>query len=149
MATTQCASRSSQSPGGPGIKLPASASGVTTKLTSGIATAFASGLTIETSNAGSAARGDAVWFAIRPEKIRVSASRPAPDPAGEAVNMANGEIWDIAYLGDMTVYIVKLANGQTVKASSLNAQRSVENPLGYDEDVWISFDGDAGVLLKD
>ncbi len=90
-------------------------------------------------------RGASRGFVIRPEKIRVS--REAPANAG--INSARGEMWDMAYLGDMTVYFVKLPNGQTVRASSLNAQRSVENPLGYDEDVWISFDGDAGVLLKD
>ena len=107
--------------------------------------AVAEGFKIRTPAAQGDAQGAMRGFAIRPEKIRVS--REAPATPG--VNSAKGEMWDIAYLGDMTVYIVKLANGQTVKASSLNAQRSVENPLGYDEDVWISFDGDAGVLLKD
>ena len=107
--------------------------------------AVAEGFNIRTPAGQADSQGTMRGFAIRPEKIRVS--REAPATPG--INSAKGEMWDIAYLGDMTVYIVKLANGQTVKASSLNAQRSVENPLGYDEDVWISFDGDAGVLLKD
>ena len=107
--------------------------------------AVAEGFNIRTPAGQADSQGTMRGFAIRPEKIRVS--REAPPTPG--INSAKGEMWDIAYLGDMTVYIVKLANGQTVKASSLNAQRSVENPLGYDEDVWISFDGDAGVLLKD
>ena len=107
--------------------------------------AVAEGFNIRTPAGQADSQGTMRGFAIRPEKIRVS--REAPAMPG--INSAKGEMWDIAYLGDMTVYIVKLANGQTVKASSLNAQRSVENPLGYDEDVWISFDGDAGVLLKD
>ena len=84
-------------------------------------------------------------FAIRPEKLRVSREAPA----NPGVNSARGELWDIAYLGDMTVFIARLASGQTVRASMLNSARAVENPLGYDEEVWISFDGDAGVLLKD
>jgi putrescine transport system ATP-binding protein len=107
--------------------------------------AVGEGFTIRTPASGADARGTMRGFAIRPEKIRVS--REAPADAG--INSAKGEMWDIAYLGDMTVYFVKLPNGQTVRASMLNAQRAVENPLGYDEDVWISFDGDAGVLLKD
>ncbi|MGN6549640.1 MAG: ABC transporter ATP-binding protein [Pararhizobium sp.] len=90
------------------------------------------------------AAGRKTAFAIRPEKIRVS-KRP-PD---SAVNTARGELWDIAYLGDMTVYHVKLASGKVVKASALNALRAAEEPLGYDEEVWISFAPDAGVLLKD
>ncbi len=107
--------------------------------------AVSEGFTIRTPVGSSDTQGAMRGFAIRPEKIRVS--REAPANAG--INSVKGEMWDIAYLGDMTVYIVKLPNGQTVKASSLNAQRTVENPLGYDENVWISFDGDAGVLLKD
>ena len=90
---------------------------------------------------GSALRG----FAIRPEKLRVSREPPAQP----GINSAKCELWDIAYLGDMTVFIARLESGKTVRASMLNASRGVENPLGYDEEVWISFDGDAGVLLKD
>jgi putrescine transport system ATP-binding protein len=44
---------------------------------------------------------------------------------------------------------VKLKSGKVVKASALNAVRAVEEPLGYDEEVWISFDPDAGVILRD
>ena len=47
-ATRPCAACSNREPTKPGSTAPASASGVTTKLTSGIATAFASGLTIDT-----------------------------------------------------------------------------------------------------
>ncbi|MCQ2005292.1 ABC transporter ATP-binding protein [Rhizobium sp. NRK18] len=84
-------------------------------------------------------------FAVRPEKIRVS--RNMPETPG--INSAEGEMWDIAYLGDVTVFHVKLKNGKVVKATSLNAQREVQNPLGYDDQVWISFDQNAGVVLRD
>jgi putrescine transport system ATP-binding protein len=107
--------------------------------------AVAENFTIRTAATGSSAAGGTRGFAIRPEKIRVTR---AP-PANAGVNSAKGELWDIAYLGDMTVFIAKLESGQTVRAAMLNAAREVENPLGYDEEVWISFDGDAGVLLKD
>jgi putrescine transport system ATP-binding protein len=107
--------------------------------------AVAENFTIKTAATGSSAAGGTRGFAIRPEKIRVTR---AP-PANAGVNSAKGELWDIAYLGDMTVFIAKLESGQTVRAAMLNAAREVENPLGYDEEVWISFDGDAGVLLKD
>ena len=49
----------------------------------------------------------------------------------------------------MTVFHVKLKSGKVVKASSLNAQRAVDDPFTYDQEVWISFAEDAGVLLKD
>ncbi|MBB2685542.1 UNVERIFIED_ORG: putrescine transport system ATP-binding protein [Rhizobium etli] len=104
-----------------------------------------SGFTIRIAATDAPAIGSMAGFAIRPEKIRVSRAAPA----NAAVNAAKGEIWDIGYLGDMTVFHIKLASGQFVRASLLNAQRSVEDPFTYDQDVWVSFDEDAGVLLKD
>jgi putrescine transport system ATP-binding protein len=101
--------------------------------------------TLRTATSDMPAVGSRSGFAIRPEKLRVTRNAPA----NAAANAAQGEIWDIAYLGDMTVFHVKLKGGQVVKASSLNAVRAVEDPFGYDQDVWVSFDENAGVLLKD
>jgi len=100
-------------------------------------------LTIRTENAGAATAGASVSFAIRPEKIKVTSRKPAEADA----NAAQGEIYDIAYLGDMTVYHVKLDDGQVVKASSLNAARVSEDPLSWNDRAWISFRPDAGVVL--
>ncbi len=107
--------------------------------------AVAEGSAIRVASSSVPAEGSKVGFAIRPEKLRLSRTAPA----NPAVNAAPGVVWDIGYLGDMTVFHVRLANGKVVKTSSLNAARSVEDPLAYDEEVWISFDEDAGVLLKD
>jgi putrescine transport system ATP-binding protein len=104
--------------------------------------AGANGLTIATSDAGGAEAGTPVAFAIRPEKIKVSSRRPAG-----AVNAMEGEVFDLAYLGDMTVYHVRLDDGQVVKASSLNASRVTEDPLTWNDRAWISFPPDAGVVL--
>ncbi|MGB5798719.1 MAG: TOBE domain-containing protein, partial [Mesorhizobium sp.] len=86
--------------------------------------------------------GADVAFAIRPEKIKVSSKRPA-----EAVNALEGEVYDIAYLGDMTVYHVKLDDGQVVRASMLNAARIMDDPLTWNDRAWISFRPDAGIVL--
>jgi len=104
-----------------------------------------SGFTVRTASGGAPTEGSRASLAIRPEKLRVT---PRP-PANASLNAAEGEIWDIAYLGDMTVFHVKLKSGQVVKASSLNAVRAVEEPFTYDQNVWVSFDENAGVLLKD
>lgn len=101
------------------------------------------GAEIVVENAGDAQAGSNVAFAIRPEKIRVS-SRP---PADGTANVMEGEIWDLAYLGDMTVYHVKLADGQVVKASALNSARITDDPLSWHDRAWISFAPDAGVVL--
>ncbi len=105
--------------------------------------ASSGGLNIRTENAGDAAAGSQVSFAIRPEKIKVS-SRP---PAETGFNAVEGEIYDLAYLGDMTVYHVKLPDGQIVKASALNAARNTDDPLTWNDKAWISFAPDAGVVL--
>ncbi len=102
----------------------------------------ASGAQIRVQNAGEAQAGSTVAFAIRPEKIKVSSKRPEA-----AANVMEGAVWDLAYLGDMTVYHVKLADGQVVTASALNSSRTVEDPLSWDDRAWISFAPDAGIVL--
>ncbi len=87
--------------------------------------------------------GATVFYAIRPEKIRLS-KRPPADPS---VNAAEGEIWDIAYLGDMTVFHVRLASGKVIKISQMNATREAEEPFGWDEKAWVSFPANAGIVL--
>ncbi|UWM76044.1 ABC transporter ATP-binding protein [Rhizobium sp. WSM4643] len=104
-----------------------------------------SGFSVRVAASETPSAGGAVGFAIRPEKMRVGRT----PPANASVNAARGELWDIAYLGDMTVFHVKLQSGKVVKASSLNAQRLVDDPFTYDQHVWVSFDENAGVLLKD
>ncbi len=83
------------------------------------------------------------WFAVRPEKLKVSRKKPATK-----INAVRGEIWDLGYLGDMTIFHVKLPSSLVVRASMLNAQRTVEDPISIDDDVWLSFASDAGVLLE-
>ena len=88
-------------------------------------------------------KGVTVWFAIRPEKLRVSKS----PPADSATNTMRGEVWDIAYLGDMTIYNVRLPSGTILKVSVLNATREVDDPISYEDEVWLSHPADAGTLL--
>lgn len=101
------------------------------------------GLTIRTENAGNAQQGATVWFAVRPEKIKVSATRPE----NADVNAIEGEVWDIAYLGDMTLYHVRLDDGRIVRTSLVNSQRVTEQPLSWNDRAWVSFRPDAGVVL--
>ncbi|MBX3584170.1 MAG: ABC transporter ATP-binding protein [Rhizobiaceae bacterium] len=102
----------------------------------------ASGAQILVENAGDSAPGNTVAFAVRPEKIKVSSKRP-----DGVVNAMEGEIYDLAYLGDMTVYHVRLDDGQVVKASSLNSSRVADDQLTWNDRAWISFQPDAGVVL--
>ena len=101
------------------------------------------GVTVRSTNPGDAEKGATVWFAIRPEKMKVSSKRPQ----NAAYNAAEGEIWDIAYLGDMTVYHIRLQSGRVVKAATMNSHRTTQDPLTWNDRAWISFARDAGVVL--
>lgn len=104
--------------------------------------ADANGGFIYTAPADYAAVGERVWFAIRPEKIRVSPEKPAG-----MLNALEGEIWDIGYFGDMTVYRVRLDDGRIVKTATVNSERTIGSALGWHDRAWISFAPEAGLVL--
>ena len=87
--------------------------------------------------------GTLVWLALRPEKVRIAAQAPAD----AAENSFAGSVLDIGYLGDVSIYKVRLDNGLTMKAVQANRTRLVERPIGWDDRVWLSFAPDAGVVL--
>ena len=86
---------------------------------------------------------DTIHFAIRPEKVGISAEKPA---ASE--NSYQGKILDIAYLGNISTYHVELPSGHIIKAQTANTQRLSERELTWEDTVWVYFQGSAGVLLK-
>jgi putrescine transport system ATP-binding protein len=87
--------------------------------------------------------GDTAWFAVRPEKIGVSLTAPADT----SVNAVPGEVWDIGYLGDISIYHVRLATGATLKATVANQTRLVERPITWEDKVWLTWPRDGGVVL--
>jgi len=103
----------------------------------------ATGANVEVRQETTATTGGQAWFAIRPEKVRISLDPPA-DPT---VNAVRGEVWDIGYLGDVSVYHVRLPTGATLKATITNATRLVERPITWEDKVWLTWSPDAGVIL--
>ncbi len=89
-----------------------------------------------------------LWWAIRPEKIRLSREKPEPDSGipGDA-NILKGFVEDIAYLGDMTVYQVRLDNGRYMRVTKTNALRGDPDAISWDETVWASWAGSSGSVL--
>ncbi|WP_062206927.1 ABC transporter ATP-binding protein [Aureimonas sp. AU12] len=99
--------------------------------------------TIETESQAEAKPGMTAAFAIRPEKMRLS--RTVPGDVG--VNALRGTVWDIAYLGDVTLFNVKLESGAIVRSTVINAARVAAEQIGWDEEVWLTFPRDAGMVL--
>ncbi|MGN6468721.1 MAG: ABC transporter ATP-binding protein [Rhizobiaceae bacterium] len=103
----------------------------------------ADGFSIRVDNLAGAENGARAWFAVRPEKIAISAAKPVD----EGLNAMEGEVWDIAYLGDMTIYHVRLDDGRIVRTSTVNSRRAADEQLTWHDRAWISFRPDAGVVL--
>ena len=87
--------------------------------------------------------GAPVWIALRPEKVRISTARPA----GDDMNAVTGTVVDIGYLGNSSIYKVRLDSGIIMKAAVPNLTRHLEREIGWDERVWLSWPSDAGVVL--
>jgi putrescine transport system ATP-binding protein len=68
-------------------------------------------------------------------------------PADPTVNCAVGTVWDIGYVGDISVYHVKLENGGTIRASISNTRRVVERPITWEDKVYLTFTPESGVVL--
>lgn len=102
-----------------------------------------SGCTIHASHSIDASKGATVWFAVRPEKLEIALDSPEnPD-----VNCMQGEVWDIGYLGNLSIYHVKLDNGNMITTTRTNRYREVERPITWEDRVYVSWRADAGVVL--
>jgi putrescine transport system ATP-binding protein len=81
-------------------------------------------------------------FAIRPEKVNISESRP------EGVNnVVRGKIHDIAYLGNISTYHVELPDGQIIKAQTANNRRLSQRMYTWEDEVYLSWTDTAGLVL--
>jgi len=87
--------------------------------------------------------GDKAWFAVRPEKVSISLL----PPSDATVNTATGTVWDIGYVGDISVYHVRLDGGGTMRASIANTRRVVERPITWEDKVFLTWAPDSGIVL--
>jgi len=84
-----------------------------------------------------------VWAAIRPEKINLS--REAPSQSGE--NLVKGVVKEIAYMGDMSIYLVQIASGRTIRGTIPNVARHADDRITWDETVYLSWHAASPVVL--
>jgi len=87
-------------------------------------------------------KGDNCTFAIRPEKVAISAEKPA-----DRANVLQGKVLDIGYLGNISTYHIELTNGQVIKAQMANNRRLSRRAFSWEDEVWLSFTATAGVVL--
>jgi putrescine transport system ATP-binding protein len=87
--------------------------------------------------------GDAVCVAVRPEKIWIS--RQAPDPEGRTI--LTGMVDDQGYFGNLSLYRVRLPNGDVIQVSAQNRIRSAERILHSKDEVYVHWEHDSTVVL--
>jgi putrescine transport system ATP-binding protein len=95
--------------------------------------------------------GMAVQVAVRPEKMEIQSTPPVESDYQSAAeigfNTAQGVVQDIAYLGSLTIYHVKLDTGAMVKVTRTNAVRHTASPLTWGDRVYVWWWGSDIVVL--
>jgi putrescine transport system ATP-binding protein len=84
-----------------------------------------------------------LWVAIRPEKVNISHEKPSDSKD----NCATGVVQDIAYMGDVSVFNVRLDSGKVIKATQPNLIRHVEEKITWDDRVYLHWHPASGVVL--
>jgi putrescine transport system ATP-binding protein len=83
-----------------------------------------------------------VWVAVRPERMHLTRDKP---PASD--NCLSGLIVELGYLGGLSIYQIRIADGSRVTAAVANTGRAGERMLQQDERVWLSFSAEAAIVL--
>jgi putrescine transport system ATP-binding protein len=85
-----------------------------------------------------------VWAAIRPEKISLSVDAPSQEE-----NVAPGVVKEIAYMGDMSVYLVQLRSGKMVRVTQPNVYRHADDLVTWDQPVYLCWHPSSPVVLAE
>lgn len=89
--------------------------------------------------------GQAVEIAVRPEKIFIGKD----EPEDIIDTRLRGVVDDLGYLGNRSLYRIKLSSGKVVQVSSQNRRRSANRFLEWEDQVWISWRPRSAVVLVD
>jgi putrescine transport system ATP-binding protein len=100
------------------------------------------GGTIHVGHGVSCTMDQKVWYAVRPEKLRVGREKPE----GET-NAFPATVEEVAYMGNLSVMRLRLASGKILRATRANIERYDAKAISWDEDVWVHWDDSAGVVL--
>jgi putrescine transport system ATP-binding protein len=94
-------------------------------------------------DAGRFSVGQRVCLAVRPEKVRLSKT-PSAQPG---TNCIKGVVWELGYLGNQSIYRIKTGSGAVLVVSAQNRRRTAEWGIDWSDEVFVSWDADACILL--
>jgi putrescine transport system ATP-binding protein len=86
--------------------------------------------------------GSQVWVAVRPEKMMIRREPPA-----DLRNCVRGIVSEIGYLGDVSIFYIKLHTGKVITVTTPNLVRITEQRVTWDDEVFITWRPSSGVVL--
>jgi putrescine transport system ATP-binding protein len=89
--------------------------------------------------------GQNICIAVRPEKIFIGRSEPE-DPSDVRVK---GVVDDLGYLGNLSLYRVRLESGKVILVSQQNRRRSAKRFIEWEEQIWLSWRPRSSIVLTD
>ena len=89
--------------------------------------------------------GQNACIAVRPEKMFLTKHEPDND---DDIRI-RGVVDDFAYLGNLSLYRVRLESGKMIQISAQNRRRSASRFVEWEDQVWISWRPRSGVVLSD
>ena len=94
----------------------------------------------------SVSSGNRVWIAVRPEKIYLS--KEPPKEAGP--NQTKAMVDNIGYLGDVSIYRIKLESGTIFDVTQPNQIRPKDKThhITWDEEVYLHWEASSAILLS-
>jgi putrescine transport system ATP-binding protein len=91
------------------------------------------------------AAGERRWLALRPEKILLGKEQPESGSR----QVLRGTVHDLGYFGNLSVYRVELPTGRILQVSAQNRVRTERKTVEWDDEVFVSWEYNSAVLLRD
>jgi putrescine transport system ATP-binding protein len=65
----------------------------------------------------------------------------------DADNWASGVVQDIAYMGDVSIYLIRLDSGKVVRVTQPNVFRHADDNVTWDERVYLHWHATSPVVV--
>lgn len=97
------------------------------------------------SNGKSITEGEKIWLGLRPEKIYLSKIKPK----NIGPNQIKGIVEEIGYLGETSIYKIRLKNGQIIDVSAPNQSRPMSRvrEITWEDMVYLNWEPESVMLL--
>ena len=97
------------------------------------------------SNGRSITEGEKIWLGLRPEKIYLSKVKPK----NIGPNQIKGIVEEIGYLGETSIYKIRLKNGQIIDVSAPNQSRPMSRvrEITWEDMVYLNWEPESVMLL--